>query len=159
MVKNFYSDLEASKGAEEAVMRTFAALAPNYAFVDISNDRIFFHKGDILALAPDYSYAYIEVKQDGCIARTHNVLCEEAVYYFSNGEKVRGNMYSDYQYYCVVSPAENKIYVIDFAIMHEHYKSGYYKEIPHEDQITYAYLMPLYRLQELGAIIAVVDII
>lgn len=62
-------------------------------------------------------------------------------------------MYSDYQIYCVVSPSDRKIYVIDFSIMQAHYKSGYYKEIPHEEQITFCYLMPLAKLEALGAII------
>jgi hypothetical protein len=38
----------------------------------------------------------IEVKDDGVIYKSGNVLCEEEVYYDEIQDYIKGNMYSDY---------------------------------------------------------------
>lgn len=106
MVKNFYSDLAAAKTAEKTVLELFSSLAPQYTFRDVSDIREFFYKGDIEALNPSGKYIYIEVKQDGRIHETHNVLCEEEVLFFDTGF-FPGNMKNaECDIYCVVSPHE-----------------------------------------------------
>lgn len=157
MVKAFYMDLNAAKEAEQTVLNTFQLLSSDYEFIDVSYWREYFHKGDIIARAKDGRETFIEVKQDGCIANTYNVLCEEKVYYFSTDSYENGNFYSDYEIYCVVSPQKHKIIVMDFTVLKEIYKNGKYKVIPHEDQITYAYLLSLDYIEEKGGIIAIVD--
>lgn len=38
--------------------------------------------------------------------------------------------------------------------MKSNYKKGRYIEIPHEEQITFAYLVPIAAFEEMGALIA-----
>ena len=156
MVDGFFKDLFLAKGAEQIVLSTFSELSPNYTFTNVSNEKEYWHKGDILATAADGRKIFIEVKDDGRICDTHNVLCEEEVDYYGDGIK-KGNMHSDYQIYCVVSQAENRIYIIDFSILHAIYKQGHYTIIPHTHQTTYAYLLPLRAINEAGGLIAVIN--
>lgn len=102
MVSNFFSDLEKGHKAEDIVRNTFAALTNEYSFYDVSGDREYYRKGDIKAIDDDDNEIMIEVKNDSRIAETRNVLCEELVTYADGGFS-DGNMYSDYEIYCVVS--------------------------------------------------------
>ena len=61
------------------------------------------------------------MKDDSRIADTQNILCEDAVYYKESGRYVKGNMYSDYDIYAVVSKKEKVIYFFDFAKLKEIY--------------------------------------
>lgn len=153
MVSNFYSDLNKAKKAEDLVRETFASLTNEYTFIDVSNDREYFKRGDIKAVGKDGKEVMIEVKNDSRIAETHNLLCEEENYFIEYGNYVKGNFYSDYEIYCVVSQAERKIYIMDFSILKQHYKSGYFKEIKHYEQICYCYLCPLGKVRQWGAMI------
>ena len=85
------------------------------------------------------------------------MLCEEEVFYSSTGNYVEGNMYSNYETYCVVSQDKKKIYVIDFKVLKRIYQRGNYKEIRHKDQTTYCFLVPLIMLKNEGGIIAEID--
>lgn len=157
MVSTFFLDLDNARGAERLVMQQLQALLPQYTLESVGNQREYFHKGDIRAVDNESGEAiFIEVKDDGRIADTRNVLCEEMVFYNTTGF-AKGNMYSDYEIYAVVSKPERKIYVLDFDIMRNHYKSGTYKVIPHREQTTYCYLMPLAQLRALGALLAEID--
>ena len=157
MVSNFYSDLAKARKAEDLVREVFSSLTNDYKFYDVGSQMEYFHKGDIKATAADGREIFIEVKNDSRIADTGNLLCEEANYYFATGEEIEGNFYSDYQIYCVVSAAERKIYVMDFSILKKHYKSGYFKQINHREQICYCYLCPLGWIRAWGAMIAEVE--
>lgn len=157
MVSNFWSDLAQARKAEDLVREVFANLTDKYTFVDVANQREYFKKGDIKAVAADGREVFIEVKKDSRIADTHNLLCEEENYFHSTGEWIKGNFYSDYQIYCVVSEAERKIYVMDFSILKQHYKSGQWKQIRHWEQTCYCYLCPLGNVRAWGAMIAEVD--
>lgn len=157
MVSNFWDDLRIARKAEDIVRDTFAALTNAYTFIDVGSQKEYFHKGDIKAVAADGREIMIEVKNDGRIADTHNLLCEESNYYYATGETIKGNFYSDYQIYCVVSQAERKIYVMDFSKLKAHYKSGRYKEVYHLEQISSFYLCPLEEVRQWGAMIAEID--
>ena len=157
MVSNFWDDLSLGRRAEQLVLDKFSELTQDYTFSNVGAQREYFNKGDILATAADGKQVFIEVKDDSRIAETHNLLCEEANYYYATGNTAKGNFYSDYQIYCVVSRAESKIYVMDFSILKEHYKSGKYKEIKHWEQITYCYLCSLDSVRSWGAMIAEVE--
>ena len=157
MVRDFFIDLNNSKASEQIVLDTFAALAPQYSFQDVSYNREYYHKGDIKAVAADGHETFIEVKQDGRIAETTNVLLEDKIHYHYNNNITKGNLHSDYEIYVVVSPQKHKAIVMDFEVLKAHCREGNYKTIPHYDQTTYAYLLPLARIEELGGIIAIVD--
>ena len=153
MVKKFFSDLENSKQAEQVARECLSALTSDYTFSDVSNIRDYFYKGDIMAVGADGSRTFIEVKQDSRIHETGNVLCEEKVLFFDTGMK-NGNMQSNYDVYCVVSIAARKMWLFDFNIMKANYKKGRYIKIPHEEQITFAYLVPIATFEKMGALIA-----
>ena len=51
MVKNFFSDMAIAKTAERTVLDVFSKIAPQYNFTDVSNDRRYFYRGDILTIA------------------------------------------------------------------------------------------------------------
>ena len=156
MVKNFFKDMAAAKSAEKIVLDVFSTVAPQYKFKDVSNDRAYFYKGDIITTAADGREIGIEVKQDGRIWETGNVLCEESVLFFDTG-MARGNMQSNYDIYCVVSPQQRRIWVFNFTIMKKYYKNGRYVEISHEEQVTFAYLVPIDYFDKQGALMACID--
>lgn len=157
MASSFRNDLNAAKRAEELVLEKFSELTKDYTFIDVSNIREYFNNGDILATAADGKEVFIEVKDDSRIAETNNLLCEEENFFYSIGEFVKGNFYSDYNIYCVVSQPERKIYVMDFSILKKHYKSGEFKEIHHKEQTSYCYLCPLPQVRSWGAMIAEIE--
>ena len=154
MLKDFYHDLQAAKKAEKIVKDTFSALAIGFAFEDVSEAREYFYKGDIKATDPLGRETFIEVKDDSRIAETKNILCEYEVYYKENDYYSKGNMHSNYDVYCIVSQAERKIYVLDFKILKEIYKKGQHRVIPHAQQDTYCYLLPISIAKRYGAMIA-----
>lgn len=157
MVFNFFDDLNKARVAESIVLDTFSQLTTGYSFENVANERKYFYKGDIKAIAADGREIFIEVKDDSRIADTGNVLCEYEVYYKESGTFGKGNMKSDYDIYCVVSQSEQKIYVIDFDTLQANYKKGQHKIIRHYDQDTYCYLLPIDTIKKLGGLIAVVD--
>ena len=157
MLTQFFIDLNKAKEAEQLVRQIFAQLTDQYQFVDVSNDKEYYYKGDIKAIAANGKEIYIDVKDDGTIHRTGNVLCEEEVYFKQSGHFGKGNMKSDYDIMAIVSKQEQKIYVIDFNILKQHYKKGEYKEINHPTQVTHCYLCELWRLRKWGALITTID--
>lgn len=159
MVKNFEKDLAAAKEAEYLVEKYFRLLGSDtYEFRNVSEDSDYYYIGDLLAFDADGRRLGIEVKDDSRIAETGNVLCEERVYYIHGDYEGKGNMQSNYDIYCIVSKSEKKIYIIDFKKLKKIYRTfGMLKEIPHPDQITYCYLLPLYVIKQQGAFIAEID--
>lgn len=156
MVKGFFEDLAKARKSEALVMNVLADKAPDYEF-ELIGDGWLQHWGDIRVSTPSGDVHYIEVKDDSCIHKTGNVLCEEAVYYGDSGNTYDGNMYSNYEIYCVLSQAQRKIYVIDFSVLRANYKLGEYKEIPHPQQTTYAYLVGLWQIKKWGGLIATIE--
>ena len=154
MVTNFFHDLAQAQTAEVLVAETLSGLTKDYQFINVGNQRAYFHKGDIKAVGADGREIMIEVKKDSRIGQTHNLLCEEEVYYFDTNSFAKGNFYSDYEIYCVVSESERKMYFMDFSILKKHYKSGTWKQIRHYDQTTYCYLCSLSKVRSWGAMIA-----
>jgi hypothetical protein len=152
MVKGFYEDLAKARKSEELVKNILAEKAPENIYVLTGDD--YQNQGDIMVFAPDGSVHFVEVKDDSCIAKTRNVLCEDEVYYGDNDKLLPGNMHSNYEIYCVLSQSERKLYIIDFNILRANYKRGYYKEIQHPQQITYAYLVELWKIKKWGGLIA-----
>ncbi len=159
MVKQFYEDLVAAKEAERLVEMYFRLLADQtYDFRNVSEDPDYYYKGDLLALDSTGREIGIEIKDDSRIAETGNILCEESVYYIDSGYEGKGNMSCDYDIYCIVSKTEKKIYILDFKKLRKIYKVfGIAKEIPHSDQITYCFLVPLWVAKKQGCFVAEID--
>lgn len=157
MWDKFLVDLESAKNGERIVKEQLQKLLPDYIIDDVSNERQYFYKGDLRATDKESGDSiYIEVKQDSRIADTQNVLCEYSVFFDDKGF-TKGNMFSDYDIYTIVSQSERKIYVIDFAILKANYKSGKHKIIQHYDQTTYCYLCSLDSVRAWGALIAEIN--
>ena len=157
MIRDFWNDLNNAKYAEKLVRETFSQLTDKYTFEDVADIKEYRYRGDIRATAADGRQIYIEVKDDGRIADTGNVLCEEENFYKDGGYFGKGNMQSNYDIYCVVSQSERNIYVIDFPTLQANYKKGQFKIIHHYDQDTYCYLLPIGTVKRLGGLIAEVS--
>ena len=157
MLVNFKKDLEAAQEGERRVEMYLRCLSNKYNFVNVGENPAYYNKGDILAIDKETGrQVCIEVKQDSRIAETRNVLLEDEVDYFGRGLK-KGNLHSDYEIYAIVSPQKQKILILDFKILKKYYRNGTYKIIPHEDQVTFCYLLPLDMIERLGGVIAVID--
>lgn len=154
MVDNFYKDLEKARGAEALVAQILKQRNPEFQVIEVGDNRQYFHKGDILVITPTGEQHFFEVKDDSCIWKTGNVLCEDCVYYHNSDCYIDGNMYSDYEIYTVVNQNDRVIYFIDFKKLQKIYrKYGTYKEIAHSQQTTFAYLLDLYDIKRNGALI------
>ena len=112
MISEFYKDLNNAKGAEKLVQEKLTNLTTDYKFIDVSNEREYFHKGDIKAINNNGKETMIEVKDDSRIADTGNILCEESVLFYNNYQRVQGNFYSDYEVYAIVSKKERFMFQI-----------------------------------------------
>lgn len=155
---DFWQDLAAAKKVEKQAQEIFQRLTAEYTIVDVSDNKEYYHKGDLKAIAADGKEYMLEIKADSRIHETGNVLCEESVLFYENGKTAKGNMYSDYEYYCIVSEAARKIIVIDFQVLRAHYKHNHRGiTIKHRESETYAYLFPYNEVKELGGVIAVID--
>lgn len=155
MLANFTRDLGIGRRAEVIALEVFRQLTNDFTFEDVANQKEYYHIGDIKAIekATGDSF-FLEIKNDSRIADTHNVLCEDSVYYYRDGVTKQGNMYNQgTRYYCVVSERERKIYMIDFFILQSIYKKrGRFIRIPHAEQESNCYLVSLKTLEEAGAL-------
>lgn len=157
MLRDFYKDLALAKPAEQLVLNTLSSLAPGYIFDNVSEVKEYRYKGDIKVTTPEGREIFLEVKDDSRIADTGNVLCEYRNYIKDGDYFIKGNMCSDYDFYCIVSQQQRKIYIIDFSILKANYTKGYHKVIYHYDQDTWCYLLRLDIIKKLGGLVAVID--
>lgn len=157
MLNNFYEDLELGRKAEYLALGVFRKIAPACRFTHVGNDRDCYYKGDIKAITIDGKEYFIEIKDDKCIWKTGNVLCEEEVFYKERGYFGKGNMQGESDFYCVVSRKERKIYCFDFEKMRKHYKQGRFQCIDHPQQTTYCYLCSLGQMRRWGALIDTIE--
>lgn len=154
MVANFYSDLSKARVAEKLICATFSDMTKDYTFTWVGDQHDYFCRGDVIATAKDGREIGIEVKMDGCIGQTRNVLCEYSVYYYETGEYGKGDMKKDCDIFTVVSYPTREIFVIDFKILKKIYTTGRRRRFQHDDQDTYCYLLPLSKVEASGALIA-----
>lgn len=153
----FYSDAAKAAIAEQLTTKILTSKTSNWCFEWVGNIKKYRHKGDIKATDPTTGFSlFLEVKDDSRIAETDNILCEYLKYFYQGGYKP-GNMTYDYEYYCVISQGSRTIYVIDFSILKEIYKSGEHKTILHDNDITYSYLVPLSFIEEKGGLIKTIQ--
>ena len=154
MGEQFRLDLLRAHKAEDLVRELLASLTDEYKFEDCANDKEYYHKGDIKAIDNDGNVIMIEVKDDSRIGDTGNILCEESVYYYESNYEQKGNFYSDYEIYCVVSQPTRTIYFFDFNILKSIYKSaGTFRIMRHTYQESEVYLLPLGSAKRAGALL------
>ena len=157
MLNKFYEDLAKAKKGEAIVLEVLRNVATDYDFNDVSDDARFYYRGDIEVYDQNWdAHYYMDVKMDGCIGRTHNILCEEKVWMKEGSYYSKGNMQSDYDYLAILSVDTQRIFIIDFNKLKQHYKEGknYYKD--HGDQITYGRLFPLNKAWKYNMVKAVI---
>lgn len=161
MVRGFYNDRQKAKNGEHIVLEVLRNATKDYEFDDVSDDAAYFHKGDIVIHDSIWSCDYyIDVKDDGCISSTGNLLAEHRVWYKDSGWKEGFMQNSDYDYVAYLSQPDKKIYILDFPLWKKYYKKYFKKHIfiPHEgEQTTDGFLMPLWQARELGVVIAEIN--
>lgn len=158
MISNFYSDLAFGKGAEQIALDVLSSSFDNYSFYDISNDKTYYHTGDLLVINnQNGARRTIEVKNDTRIGETNNVLCEYAVWYEDQQQFKEGDMARNGDIYCVVDQQSRRIHLIDFPLLRQHFTEGKHKIIKHPQQTTYCYLCPLSLIEQWGALIVTID--
>ena len=140
-MSQFQEDLIAARPAEILAWEVLNSLTKDYNFADVADLPQFYHYGDILAIGKDGSRFMIDVKRDTCIWKTKNVLCEERVHDKRDDTDKPGFMYSNYDYLCIVSEKESRLYIIDFKILKQIYKKGEHREFDHDTQWTDGYLL------------------
>lgn len=157
MVENFKRDVKRAKIAEINVLELFNQLNifEDYEFKNVTDVKECWHKGDIEVTDFYGNTLYVDVKDDSCIGKTQNVLCEERVYYYSNNKVARGFMYSDYDWLAVYSKDKKEVYLLDFNILKQIYKLGNYRshmiQPNSRDQHSEVYLLPLSYCKKYGA--------
>jgi hypothetical protein len=156
-MSQFQKDLAAAKPAEALVRQVLSKLTDKYLFTDVADNPKFYDYGDIAAIGEDFKVKFFEVKNDSRIADTKNILCEELVYDKRNDREAPGNMCSKYDYYCVVSQKENRIYILDFKELQKIYKKGEFRIFDHATQYTEGYLLPLCVAKKYHALLAQIN--
>jgi hypothetical protein len=129
MVKGFYEDLKKAKKGEQIVLEVLRNANTEYDFDDVSNDKEYWHRGDIECWDDTWlcSY-YIDVKDDGCVSSTGNILAEHRVWYKGSGWKEGFMQSATYDYVAYLSQPDNKIYLLDFEAWKKQYKKVFCKD-------------------------------
>lgn len=157
MVANFFKDLERAKTAEVLVKDVLSSMTDDYTFESVGDQRQYYHKGDIKVTDKNGNEHFIEVKDDTCISKTGNVLCEEEVFYDSIGDYVPGFMTYDYEIFCVASRDANKLYIIDFEVLKRLYRKCPKKDLHHPGQMSICSFVPVAMIRKEGGMIAEID--
>lgn len=153
MLKNFKADLAIGQSGEQLVKEVLESMTDKYTFA-ASDDQ---HKGDLIASDASGNRIYLEIKTDSRIGDTHNILCEEEVFYYDTWSKKKGFMYSDYEVFCILSRSERKIYIIDFKILKANYKNGWCKELRYTDQESKCYFIKLEEIAAKGGLLYTIN--
>lgn len=158
MVKNFYSDLAKAKLGENIVRQVLQGCQDEYEIYDVSEDKEYWHKGDIeIYDVEEHISYYLDVKDDSRIHQTGNLLAEHRVWYAKGGWCEGFMQNSDYDYIGYLSQPDKMIYILDFRMWQKYYltKSQRHLQIPHGGaQTTDGYLMSLDTARKLGIVIA-----
>lgn len=158
MVKNFYTDLANAKKGEDIVRQVLQGCQDRYEIIDVSDDKDYWHKGDIEIRDTEECFSYyLDVKDDSRVAQTQNLLAEHRVWYAKGGWAEGFMQNSDYDYIGYLSQQDKMIYILDFKLWQKYYltKSHRHLQIPHGGaQTTDGYLMSLDTARKLGIVIA-----
>ena len=152
MLSSFQSDLARGKIAEQIVEQL--ALASGAKVIDVSDLKEYHKYGDLQVTLPTGESYFLEVKNDGVIGSSQNVLCEEEVYMKDGDYYNKGFMYNQSNYLLVVDEAEREIYIFDFKELKKIYKKcGTFKFFDYPEQSSECYLVPICRAKQYGAYI------
>ena len=161
MVKGFMEDLKKAKRGERIVLEVLRSATRDFTFDDVSDCEECFHKGDIVIHDPFWSSDYyIDVKDDGCISSTGNLLAEHRVWYKDTGWCEGFMQNSNYDFVAYLSQPDKKIYILDFPLWQRYYQKHFKNHIfiPHGgEQTTDAFLMPLNKARKLDIVICELD--
>lgn len=153
----FQRDLAAAKPYEELSRQILSNLTTEYTFTNVADLPQYYHYGDILATGKNGSEFFIDVKRDTRIWETKNVLCEEHVYSKTDDRDEIGFMYSHYDYLCIVSEKESRLYIIDFKVLKQIYKKGEHRDFDHPTQWTDGYLLNLATIKRYKGLTAIIN--
>ena len=153
----FEKDLQAAKPAEELARKVLSNLTKEYEFVDVADVPKYYDYGDIMAIGKNNSHFFIDVKNDSRIWETKNILCEEYVYDKRYDREVKGFMYSHYDYLCIVSQKESRLYIIDFKVLQQIYKKGELRIFNHPTQYTEGYLVNIAAVKRYKGLKAIIN--
>lgn len=155
--EKFYQDLSMGERGERIVLDTFQALGRQYEFKYVADQPKYRYKGDIIAVKPDGTEIFIEVKNDSCIHKTDNVYCEEYVDYRDGRGMMPGNMFCKGDIFAVVSEISKQIYIIDYKKLREIYERGQPKDFDWISQASYGYLVGYHVLRNHNALIGILN--
>lgn len=153
----FQIDLEAARPYEILTRQVLSSLTTEYTFTDVAKNPQYYDYGDILATGKDGSEFFIDVKADSRIWETKNILCEELVYDKIYDREKIGFMHSHYDYLCIVSEKESRIYIIDFKVLKQIYKKGEPRNFDHPTQYTDGYLLNISVVKRYKGLKAIVN--
>ena len=156
-VSNFQADLQKGKIGEKIALDVLQGTTENYAFEDVSDLKEYHHKGDIMVLRDGELECFIDVKDDGVLHKSRNILCEDKVYYRKQKQMKDGFMHYDYNYLAIVSQPEKKIYIIDMKKLKKHYKEGLKRELHYSWQYSICYFVPLEKAYKYNMVVAEID--
>lgn len=155
-----FSDLTTARAAENMVAEILQKCLPNYNFYNVGDNPRFYYTGDLLCVDKNNNnnYFLLEVKDDGTIGRTKNVLIEYHVWSYTKNQWLKANIESNYCWYCVLSRDTKTIYIMRWDILKQHYMEGrdmqkvHYNAFGEKVQKTYAKLLPLDKIREFGGL-------
>ena len=158
-VDGFIQDYEFGKIGEQITAKIFNLMGgKTYSFTMVGHLYEYRHIGDIICRNKlTNKETIIEVKNDTRIGTTGNVLCEIDNYYFDSGEHRKGNIYNPSDIYVVVSRDTHTLFVFNQEKLRQIMTRCRLINIPHQDQITTGFLVPVELAQEEGALITTVD--
>ena len=85
MLTQFDKDLQQARRAEYLALSILQEYDKERSYSFVGDQREYYHKGDIKAVAADGTISFFEIKNDSRIGETHNVLCEDGNLFFNTG--------------------------------------------------------------------------
>ena len=157
--KRYMEDVNANRPAELIALEVLNNLNNGYTYVDVSQIKQYYCKGDILMKKDGKKTKKIDAKNDGEVADTGNFAVEAGGYSKIYGYRKKGWIDSQYDYVAVVSQQAKTIWILSFKRLKEIYKDtaltgGRLVTSEFWDNVKYNYLVPVYKAIELGVVLA-----
>ena len=145
--ERYLQDVNEHKDAEQITLQVLNNLNNGYIYEDVTKDESCYSKGDIAMIKGD-KVRFIDVKDDGEIAKTRNFYIEAGGWSKIYGYRKKGWIDSDYDYVAVISQSENIIWILSFKRLIQYYDkldvtNGQQVITEFWDNIKYGYILPL----------------
>lgn len=113
MFTDFLRDLQKAQTGENIVCDVLSKLLgeDDYTINNVALDEQFYYKGDIAVTDSWGDTVYIDVKDDGCICNTGNILAEHRVWIRGKGWVDGFMQKAQYDYVAYLSQPDMKIYI------------------------------------------------